>query len=90
MNRKPGETAEQWNTRAAADYQDALDALNVEARRLGLDGWRFHPGTYPLLDEAYDRAMDDLDAADDERAEASVALLREGPSTDPEEGSAHT
>ena len=88
MNRKPGETAEQWNARAAAKYQQALDAVEVESRRLGLDGWRFPPGTYPMLDAAYDWAMDDLDAADDERIDASTALQREGPATAPGEGSA--
>jgi len=83
MYREPGETAEQWNARATAKYQDALAAVEVESRRLGLDGWRFAPGTYPMLDRAYDRAMDDLDAADDERTDASNALQREGPATHP-------
>ena len=86
MNRKPGETAEQWNARAAAKYRQASKAVEVESRRLGLDGWRFPPGSYPMLDAAYDRAMDDLDAADDERVDASNALQREGPATAPGEG----
>jgi hypothetical protein len=79
MNRDPGETAEQWNSRAAAQYQHALDALEVESRRLGLEGWQFAPGTYPTLDERYNQAMDALDAADDERIDATLALQREGP-----------
>ena len=83
MNREPGETAEQWNARATAQYQQALAAAEAESRRLGLDGWRFPPGTYPMLDAAYDRAMDDLDAADDERTDAAAALHRAGPPTDP-------
>jgi hypothetical protein len=82
MNREPGESAEQWNARAAAKYQQALEAVEIESRRLGLDGWRFPPGTYPMLDAAYDRAMDDLDATDDERTDAATALRREGPATD--------
>jgi hypothetical protein len=86
MNRKPDETAEQWNLRAAAQYQRALAAVEVESRRLGLDGWRFPPGTYPMLDAAYDRAMDDLDVADDERADAADAWQREGPTTCPGSG----
>lgn len=36
---------------------------------------------YPVLDEAYARAMDDLDAADDERTDASNAVQRESPAT---------
>jgi len=36
-----------------------------------------------MLDAAYDQAMDDLDAADDERNDASNALQREGPATEP-------
>ena len=83
MNRKPGETAEQWNARAAAQYRQALAAVEAESRRLGLNGWSFPPGTYPMLDAAYDRAMDDLDAADDERTDAAAAVQREGPLTDP-------
>jgi hypothetical protein len=83
MNREPGESAEQWNARAAAKYRHAVEALEAESRRLGLDGWRFHPGTYPMLDEAYDGAMDALDAADDERAEACKALRPGGPPTCP-------
>jgi len=38
MNRKPGETAEQWNASAIAQFQQASEALEVESRRLGLDG----------------------------------------------------
>jgi hypothetical protein len=83
MNREPGETTEQWNARAAAKYQQAMAAVEVESRRLGLDGWRFPPGTYPMLDPAYDAAMDDLDAADDERADAANAVQRESPATQP-------
>ena|ERR1700712_558544 len=83
MNREPGETAEQWNARATAKYQQAQEALAAESKRLGLDDWRFRPGTYPMLDEAYDGAMDELDAADDDRAEASKALQRGGPPTCP-------
>ena len=83
MNREPGETAEQWNARATARYQRAKSAVEAESKRLGLDGWRFRPGMYPMLDEAYDRAMDELDAADDERAEASKALQPEDPPTYP-------
>jgi hypothetical protein len=72
MNREPGETTEQWNARAAAKYQQALAAVEVESRRLGLDGWRFPPGTYPMLDPAYD-----------ERADAANAVQRESPATQP-------
>ena len=81
MNRKPGETAEQWHARTEAEYQRALEALESESRRLGLDGWSAPGGTYPPLDEEYDRAMDDLDVADDERTDAMISLQREGPPT---------
>jgi len=54
MNREPGETAEQWNARATAKYQRTQEASETESKRLGLNGWRFHPGTYPILDEADD------------------------------------
>jgi hypothetical protein len=82
MNREPGETAQQCDARATAKYQRAEEALEAESKRLGLDSWRFRPGTYPMLDEAYDEAMDELDAADDERA-ASRALQPGGPPTCP-------
>jgi hypothetical protein len=36
-----------------------------------------------MLDPAYDAAMDDLDAADDERADAANAVQRESPATQP-------
>jgi hypothetical protein len=90
MNRKPGETAEQWNARAAAEYQESLAIVDVESKRPGLDSWRFPPGTYPTLDEAYDAAMDNVDAADDELTDASNALHLEGPPTIPGEGQADT
>jgi hypothetical protein len=77
MNRKPDETVDQWNGRTATRYQQASDALDVESRRLGLDEWRFLAGTYPMLDERYVRALDDLVAADDERTDASNAAQRE-------------
>jgi hypothetical protein len=86
MNRNPGETAEQWNARASAKYQQALAAVEVESRRLGLDRWSFPPGTYPMLDGAFDQAMDDLDAADDDRSDAADALQSEGPASHPNEG----
>jgi hypothetical protein len=83
MNREPGETAEQWDARATANYQLAEEALEAESKRLGLDDWQFRPGTYPMLDKAYDDAMGELDAADDERAEASKAPRPGGPPTSP-------
>jgi len=83
MNREPGESTEQWNARATAKYQQAEEALATESRRLGLDDWRFRPGTYPIVDEAYDGAMDELDAADDELAAASKALQPADPPTCP-------
>jgi hypothetical protein len=73
MNREPGETAEQWKARTTARYERAEEALEVESERLELDSWRFRSGTYSMLDEAYDKAMDELDAADDERPETSRA-----------------
>ena len=83
MNREPGESAEQWHARLTVKYQQAEEALEAESRRLGLDGWLPPPGTYPMLDEAYDGAMDALDAADDERAAALEALQVEDPPTCP-------
>jgi len=80
MNRKPDETVEQWHARAATRYQQALDALDVESRRPGLDDWRFPAGTCPMLDETYLRALDDMVAADDERTDAFNAAQRESSS----------
>jgi hypothetical protein len=39
-----------------------------------------------MLDAAYDRAMDDLDAADDERKDAADAWRCQGPATHPDVG----
>jgi len=78
MNREPDETAEQWYARAAEQYQLASRALDLESRRLGLDRWQFHPGSCPVLDQAYVGALDNLVAADDERTDASHAAQREG------------
>jgi hypothetical protein len=79
MSRQPGETAAQWEVRAAAKYRQALAALNAESRRLGLDDWRFPAGAWPILDKAYVGALDVLVAADDERTDASDAVQRAGP-----------
>jgi hypothetical protein len=77
VSRHPGETIEQWSLRATSDYQAAWAALRVESDRLGAEqGRRFPPD--PLLDEGYDVAMDALEAADDDRTDAAIALDREG------------
>jgi hypothetical protein len=50
-------------------------ALNVESGRLGLNRWRFPAGgAYPVPDEAYDTAMDDVDLAGDEVVAAAGAV----------------
>jgi hypothetical protein len=54
-----------------------LDALTVASERRDIQQRNFPHVLYPLGGEAYDAAMDDLDAADDDRTEASVALARE-------------
>jgi hypothetical protein len=77
MGRTPGETTEQWSFRANSDYLDAWTALRVASCVLRAAGWRFPDSSYPLLDEAHDDAMDALDAADQERIEASIAVDRE-------------
>ena len=78
MSRHPEETVEQWFARADVAFQDALEALEVESTRLGLDQWRFSPGqTRPRLDARYYAAMDDLDLAEDERLGAATAMVRE-------------
>ena len=76
MSRRPEETVEQWYARANAAYQDALVALEVESMRLRLDQWRFLPGR-PRLDARYHAAMDNLDAAEDERLAAATAFVLE-------------
>ena len=75
MGRKLGETVQQWNERAAAAYQDCLGVVDAESKRLGLDCWPAQSGDHPLLDAAYEAALEDLDAADDERMAAAIALL---------------
>lgn len=78
VSRYPGETIEQWFLRATMDYQAAWAALRVESNRLLAErGRRFPPYPYPLLDEGYDGAMDALEAADDDRTDAAIALDRE-------------
>lgn len=77
MGRTPGETTEQWSLRANSDYQDAWTALRAASNVLRAAGGRSSEGSYPLLDEAYDGAMDALDAADQDRIEASIAVDRE-------------
>jgi hypothetical protein len=79
MSREHGETAVQWEVRAAATLQQASAALDVQSTRLGLDDWRFPAGTCPILDKAYVAALDACVAADDERTDASDAPQRAGP-----------
>ena len=76
MSRHPGETTEQWCTRATSEYREAWEAFGIEWCRMARTGI-FRPWGYPLLDEGYDGAMDALDDADNERGEASIALDRE-------------
>ena len=76
MSRHPGETTEQWCTRAASEYREAWAAFGTEWRRIARTGF-LRPWGYPLLDEGYDGAMDALDDADNERGEAAIALDRE-------------
>jgi len=71
VSRRPGESTEQWLTRASAEYRSARDALSVELR-----------AGYPVLDEGYDGAMDRLEAADIEHADAAHALDRERGNND--------
>jgi hypothetical protein len=73
MGRHPGETTEQWCTRAASEYREAWEAFGTEWRRMTRTGF-LGPWGYPLLDEGYDGAMDALDDADNERGEAAMAL----------------
>ena len=75
MSRNPCETVRQWNARATAAYQECLAAVDAESKRLGLDCWPVRSGEHPLPDAAYEAALDDLDAADDERITAAIALL---------------
>ena len=77
MSRHPGETTEEWLRRATTEYQDAWTALQNASRVLTSAGWRLPDASYPILDEAYDSAMDALDAADHDRTEASIAVDRE-------------
>jgi len=80
MSRHPGETTEQWCTRAASEYREAWAAFLTEWRRVARTGF-LGPWGYHLLDEGYDGAMDALDDADNERGEAAIALDRELHST---------
>lgn len=75
MSRHPCETVRQWNERATAVYQECVAAVDAESKRLGLDCWQVRSGDHPLLDAAYEAALEDLDAADDERIAAAIALL---------------
>src|SRR6478735_727490 len=50
----------------AAEYHDAWDAVRIQQR-----------GSSPFLDDGYDGAMDRLQAADNERGNAAIALDRE-------------
>lgn len=77
VSRHPGETTEEWLRRATTEYQDAWTALQNASRVLTSAGWRLPDASYPILDEAYDSAMDALDAADHDRTEASIAVDRE-------------
>jgi hypothetical protein len=76
MSRHPGETTEQWCTRAASEYREAWAAFLTEWRRVARTGF-LGPWGYPLLDEGYDGAMDALDDADNARGEAAIGLDRE-------------
>ena len=38
MSRHPGETTEQWSSRAAAEYRDAREAANAHRRRIANTG----------------------------------------------------
>ena len=69
VSRKQGESTEQWNARASAEYHAAWDAIGVERRRLSSD-------------EGYDGLMDRLEAADCERGDAVIAMDRERRSGD--------
>src|SRR6478752_278362 len=75
MSRNPGESAEQWSTRASVEYNAAWNALGNEPHRLMLTGISQSP--YPIPDRGYDNAMDRLAAADCERGDAAIALDRE-------------
>ena len=81
VSRKQGESTEQWNARASAEYHAAWDAFGVERRRLSATGIA-DGGSYPALDEAYDGAMDRLEAADSDRGDAAIAVDRERRNSD--------
>jgi hypothetical protein len=77
VSRHQGETTEQWFHRATSNYRQAWDAMTVASKRRGMPEHIDPESRYPLGDELYDAAMDDLEAADDDRTEASIALNRE-------------
>jgi len=64
--RNPDESTEQWLARSSVEYHDAWDAVRIQQR-----------GRSPFLDDGYDGAMDRLQAADNERGNAAIALDRE-------------
>jgi hypothetical protein len=76
MSRNPGESAEQWSARAAAEYHAAWNALGNEPQRMLT---RISEGMHSS-DQIYDEAMDRLAAADCERGDAAIAVDRERPS----------
>jgi hypothetical protein len=83
VSRNPGESTEQWNARALAEYYAAWDAL-AERHRLVMTG--IAEDTYPVEDEGYDRVMDRLETADCERGDASIAVNRERLNGDSADG----
>ena len=77
MSRRPEETIEQWYARATPVCQAALEALEVESTRLGLDQWFSQRGIGPGWTPGYCAAMDALDLAEDERMDVATAMVRE-------------
>ena len=77
MTQQPDEPAEQWLTRADAEYRAAQLGVQRQLARLRSQDRTIPPQVYPLLDEEYDWAMDALDAADAERSDAAAAVVHE-------------
>jgi hypothetical protein len=57
VSRHPEESVEQWYARANAAYQAAVEALEAESTRLGMDQWFFSARHRPRLDARYCAAM---------------------------------
>jgi hypothetical protein len=77
MGRTTSETPAQWFARATTQYVLALTAFHVEWLRLSAVGCSLLAAGYPTLDDDYDGAMDALEEADNERADAANELDRE-------------